>query len=303
MEWVETTARTVEEAKELALDRLGVHEEDAEFDVLEEPRPGLFGRLRGEARVRARVRPTQPRPKTERRDRKRRPKETDGSASTEADAGDTEAAADAPAVAAPADASAPDGTGGRSKPAKKTAGTKKKSEPAAATAAVATAESGTAANGAGVEIERQAAKAFLEGLADALGEPATAEVVVVGDDEAEIRLTGGELGVLIGPRGQTLLAVQELTRLAAQRRAGERAGRLRIDIAGYRDRRREALSRFTRQVADEVRVTGVAKALEPMASMDRKVVHDTVNDLDGVDTVSEGEEPFRRVVIRPVGDG
>ena len=73
MEWVETTGRTIDEAKELALDQLGVHEEDAEFDVLEEPRPGLFGRIRGEARVRARVRPTQPRPKTERRDRKRKP--------------------------------------------------------------------------------------------------------------------------------------------------------------------------------------------------------------------------------------
>ena len=57
MEWVETTGRTVDEAKELALDQLGVHEEDAEFDVVEEPRPGLFGRMRGEARVRARVRP------------------------------------------------------------------------------------------------------------------------------------------------------------------------------------------------------------------------------------------------------
>src|SRR5881275_97573 len=72
MEWVETTGRTVEEAKEAALDQLGVDEQDAEFDVLEEPKSGLFGRLRGEARVRARVRPTVPRPKDDRRDRRRR---------------------------------------------------------------------------------------------------------------------------------------------------------------------------------------------------------------------------------------
>ena len=72
MEWVETTAKTVDEAKELALDQLGVDEADAEFEVLEEPRPGLFGRTRGEARVRARVRPTRPRPKMERRDRRRK---------------------------------------------------------------------------------------------------------------------------------------------------------------------------------------------------------------------------------------
>src|SRR5690606_39765158 len=73
MEWVETTGKTVDEAKDLALDQLGVDEQDAEFEVLEEPRTGLFGRLRGEARVRARVRPTQPRPKQDRRDRKGRP--------------------------------------------------------------------------------------------------------------------------------------------------------------------------------------------------------------------------------------
>src|SRR5687767_5377461 len=70
MEWVETTGRTVEEAKDAALDQLGVDEQDAEFEVLEEPRTGLFGRTRGEARVRARVRPTQPRPKVDRRDRR-----------------------------------------------------------------------------------------------------------------------------------------------------------------------------------------------------------------------------------------
>ena len=74
MEWVETTGRTVEEAKEAALDQLGVDEQDAEFEIVEEPRFGLFGRLRSEARVRARVRPTKPRAKEERRDRRAPPK-------------------------------------------------------------------------------------------------------------------------------------------------------------------------------------------------------------------------------------
>src|SRR5579859_7045189 len=72
MEWVETTGRSIDEAKDAALDRLGVDEEDAEFEILEEPKLGLFGRLRAEARVRARVRPTTPRPKDDHRDRKRR---------------------------------------------------------------------------------------------------------------------------------------------------------------------------------------------------------------------------------------
>ena len=71
MEWVEVTGKTVEEAKEMALDQLGVDESDAEFEVLEEPKAGLFGLLRSQARVRARVVPTTARPKVERRDRKR----------------------------------------------------------------------------------------------------------------------------------------------------------------------------------------------------------------------------------------
>ena len=66
MEWVEVTAKTVDEAKERALDQLGVDEAEAEFEVLEEPKPGLFGRVRGEARVKARIAPRAPRPKQER---------------------------------------------------------------------------------------------------------------------------------------------------------------------------------------------------------------------------------------------
>src|SRR5881275_1626892 len=89
MEWVETTGRTVEEAKEAALDQLGVDEQDAEFEIVEEPRFGLFGRLRSEARVRARVRPTKPRAKEERRDRRgrRRPGGSDAAVATTDDEG------------------------------------------------------------------------------------------------------------------------------------------------------------------------------------------------------------------------
>ena len=71
MEWVETTARTIEEAQELALDQLGIGADEAEFEILATPKPGLFGRLRGEARVRARVRPAAVRPKQDRRRGKR----------------------------------------------------------------------------------------------------------------------------------------------------------------------------------------------------------------------------------------
>src|SRR6478736_8514044 len=100
MQWVETTGRTIEDAKEAALDQLGIDESEAEFEVIEEPKTGLFGRPRGEARIRARVVPKAPRPKQERRPRRQRtggkdtPNETGSSAVAVAD----DAAADAPAA-------------------------------------------------------------------------------------------------------------------------------------------------------------------------------------------------------------
>ena len=67
----------------------------------------------------------------------------------------------------------------------------------------------------------------------------------------------------------------------------------------YRERRKEALERFTHQVAEQVLASGSPTSLEPMSPADRKIVHDTVNEIDGVRTTSEGEEPRRRVVILP----
>jgi spoIIIJ-associated protein len=84
-----------------------------------------------------------------------------------------------------------------------------------------------------------------------------------------------------------------------QRRAGDNQPRIVVDVAGYRKARREALERFTRDIAAQVLATGTERVLEPMPPADRKVVHDTANTIDGVSTSSEGEEPRRRVVITP----
>ena len=112
-------------------------------------------------------------------------------------------------------------------------------------------------------------------------------------------MTGDDLGLLIGPKGQTLIAIQELTRTVVQRTLGARSGRLLVDVAGYRKARRGALERFATGVAAKVKEAGVPTALEAMNPADRKVVHDTVNAIEGVTTTSEGEEPNRRVVIMP----
>ena len=146
------------------------------------------------------------------------------------------------------------------------------------------------------------AEEFLRGLTERMGLAATVETVDVDEDTIEVRLRGDNLGLLIGPGGKTLDAVQELARTAVQHRSGgARSGRLLVDVGGYRERRREALARFTQQIAAEVKESGVARSLEPMTPADRKVVHDTVNEIEGLRTTSEGEEPRRRVVIHPEG--
>jgi spoIIIJ-associated protein len=151
-------------------------------------------------------------------------------------------------------------------------------------------------------VEEQSAimRTFLEGLIEAFDLDATFVEDRVDEDTIELKVEGDNLGLLIGPKGQTLQSIQELSRTVVQRQAtGTHHGRVRIDIGGYRERRREALARFATQVAADVAATGVPKALEPMHPADRKVVHDTVNELEGVATTSEGEEPRRRVVILP----
>lgn len=140
---------------------------------------------------------------------------------------------------------------------------------------------------------------FLVGLLASFSAVGDVSVREVDEDTVELAITGADLGLLIGPSGSTLTALQEVTRTVVQRQTGGRNGRLFVDVGGYRQKRKAALERFTQSVAAQVRETGVSKALEPMHAADRKVVHDTVNTLDGVQTTSEGEEPRRRVVISP----
>jgi spoIIIJ-associated protein len=152
-----------------------------------------------------------------------------------------------------------------------------------------------------IEGQRQTVESFLTDLLAAFGRSDATVTVALGEDDAiEASVDGPELGLLVGQKGVTLLAIQELVRSMVQRRfVGQTHARVRLDVAGYRARRKVALERFAREVAESVRASGVAKALDPMGSADRKVVHDAVNEIDGVSTASEGEDAARRVVIRP----
>jgi spoIIIJ-associated protein len=332
VEWVVTTGRTVSEAVESALDKLGVDERDAEIEVVQEPQKGLFGRLRAEAQVRARVRPTMPRPKVDRRDRRRgerrgregdrnrakarsagRSDATDGNGGARgqrrdaaAARGDGDRLGDAAVVTEQADVAGDGGPG--SMEGRQAAATRSRRRRGSRTAEGANAVSESmqptqapAAAEFDIEGQRQAVERFLIDLLAAFGRSDATVTVTLSEDEAiEATVDGPELGLLVGQKGVTLQAVQELVRSMVQRRfVGQTHARVRLDVAGYRARRKVALERFAREVAESVKSNGVAKALDPMGSADRKVVHDAVNEIEGVSTASEGEDAARRVVIRP----
>jgi len=151
-----------------------------------------------------------------------------------------------------------------------------------------------------LDIDAQAAHAakFAGELVEAMGLEGTVNARVE-DETVLVAIEGDGLGLLVGPRGTTLQAVEELVRAVVQHGLSGRSARLRVDVGGYRERRREALAAFARQVAEEVLANNLERALEPMNPPDRKVVHDAVAEIDGVSTSSEGEEPRRRVVISP----
>ncbi|MCY3891948.1 MAG: hypothetical protein OXF65_01485 [Acidimicrobiaceae bacterium] len=143
---------------------------------------------------------------------------------------------------------------------------------------------------------------FLDGLVHSFGIEAQAVPVAADDDSFEINLEGENeaLGLLIGPRGRHVVALQEVAKTMLQRRLpGIRRARVRVDVGGYRQRRREALEAYVRELAGAVLERGTERGLEPMNAADRKVVHDTVNEIAGVDTISVGDEPRRRVVLVP----
>ncbi|MGA2036889.1 MAG: R3H domain-containing nucleic acid-binding protein, partial [Acidimicrobiales bacterium] len=148
-----------------------------------------------------------------------------------------------------------------------------------------------------LEEQGESAREFVEELVGFLGLRGTVTMSVVDTDTVQVAVDGPELGILIGPGGGTLAALQELARTVVQRQTGGRSERILVDVAGYRAKRAAALQRFTRQVVEEVLSSRSERALEPMSASDRKVVHDTVKEIDGVMTRSVGEEPRRHIVV------
>jgi spoIIIJ-associated protein len=332
MEWIETTGGSLDEAKERALDRLGVAEDELEVEVLSEPTRSMFGLKKSEARLRARVRPTSPRPKVERRDRNRRNDRKGGKgrssggrqdqqggrgsrdsrqgSSGEADKGDgnrrrrgndRQPARQQEQVAPSARRDGDDGQGNGKPDRRRENGRQSTSRESSAKL--------TNGNGRGIDRERAEAEAmdlqtqagitegFVQGLLDAMGLDARVESTIE-EDRLTVEAHGLNLGLAIGNRGETVRAITELSRTLVQRSSdGQAEGSLVVDIGGYRERRRSFLADFARSQAEAVLDDGRSRTMEPMAAADRKVIHDTIGEIDGVETISEGSGTDRQVVI------
>ena len=345
MEWVKTTAKTLPEAIDLALDNLGVDESEAEIVVVEEPRPGLFGRMRGTARVEARVKPKAIRPKADRnrnrrnraegkgggdrsRSRKRggqggnRNRGRDDARSGSEDEQRNESRSGGGRRRNRGDEGRGDeGRGGRGG---RGGGRGRQEAGGEARQDGGRDRGGRAASGGGdgggqrrndrdrdsdvvtpkeeTPVEEVAAhlQTFLRGLTEAFGFDSE---VTVDSSEPDV-LVGrieGRHGLLVGPKGRTLDAVQELARISCQRSVPSSV-RIKVDVGGYRQERTEALTAFARQAADRAADEQSEVSLEPMSAADRKVIHDALSDDDRVETQSVGTEPRRKVLVVPVAE-
>ncbi|CAN5727877.1 single-stranded DNA-binding protein [soil metagenome] len=165
----------------------------------------------------------------------------------------------------------------------------------ASTAADAPAEEGLLLQQ--MDEDAELAADFVEGLLDILDLPGDIEIEIK-ERQAIVTLQDVGSGLLIGRRGATLDALQELIRSSVQRRT-ERRSFVRVDVEGYRARQLDKLRERCRDAIAEVRETSAPVKLEPMDAYERKMMHDLVASSGGVSSESEGVEPRRRVVIRP----
>ena len=346
MEWIETTGATVDDAKERALDRLGVAEDELEYEILAEASRSMLGLKKTDARLRARVRPREPRQRVERRDRDRsrgrrgdRSRAGKGKGNGRNDGGQGDGNRQRGDQAKKGDGNRQRGDraksgGGNSKRAdrakpsagspdgdsKETSSSRRRGRGSGVSGEAGTGVESIsddrasvgrdeiapdpAPKGEQMELETQSeiVEAFVAGLLDEMGLDARV-VSTIEDDRLSVEAQGLNLGLAIGHRGETVRAITEIARTIVQRRSeGDAVGFLSVDVGGYRERRRTFLEEFARNQADAVLDDGRARALEPMGSADRRVIHDTVSEIDGVETESEGSDRDRRVVIRPVAD-
>ena len=141
-------------------------------------------------------------------------------------------------------------------------------------------------------------KEFLEKVFDAMNMKVSIDVETK-EDEMDIELSGDDMGVLIGKRGQTLDSLQYLTSIVVNKGRKEYI-RVKIDTENYRSRRKETLENLAKNLAYKAKRTKNSVSLEPMNPYERRIIHSALQNDKYVTTHSEGEEPYRKVIITPV---
>jgi spoIIIJ-associated protein len=173
-------------------------------------------------------------------------------------------------------------------------------EPARVIASVAAAAAASAGESRDESAPAAHARAVVERITRELGVPCTV-TVVEGEERILVTCDGPDLGLLIGKHGQTIDAVQYLAHAIVARAHPDARRDVVVDAAGYRSRRTATLETLALHTADRVRSSGCAEKLEPMTVVERKIVHLCLEDVEGVETASEGTEPNRCVVVLPAG--
>jgi spoIIIJ-associated protein len=139
---------------------------------------------------------------------------------------------------------------------------------------------------------------FLAGLLEKLGAKAEIDKSQDEDGNVILEISGDNLGMIIGRRGQMLDAMQYLVNVVANRQGGDWV-RFILDAEGYRRRREEALRGLALRTAERVKAQGKRAVLEPMNAAERRIIHMALAEEKGIETHSEGDDPYRRVVIAP----
>jgi len=287
VEWVEVQGPSVEVAVEAALAELGVESRDeVDIEVLQEPEKGFLGIGRTDAVVRVKQLPKKRRRgrlSGEKRGGDRRGGPVGGDQKAQSGQG-----RDQPKQGGQGQQQR---SGRRASPPEK-----RRSDPRPAQAG---GESNTTKEVRETTVSREEQASvvgeFLEGLLAAFGLEGSVETRVE-EDIIYADVVGSETEALVGSRGVILQSIHELAKTVVQRKTQESA-RIRLDIAGYAERRRQALRIYALRLGQQVLEEGGEIMVEPMNAAERKIIHDTVGEIEGVRTYSEGEEPRRSVVI------
>jgi len=288
-EWVEVSGTTVDVAVDVAVAELGLDSKDqAQVEVIQEPKTGFLG--------------VGSRPAIVKVSRKPRKRNRRGRRGTKGDTAKSQKKTQPKKKPQQNDRKPKSSKGSRSQNGPK-AGESKKSETSKERRPMdnnTSTEQKQDKPEHSIEDQAKVAEEFLAGLLASFGLDGEISSRIE-DDVLYLDISGDQTEALVGSKGATMHAVLELTRTTVQRRTFG-APRMRIDIAGYGARRREALTIYTGKLVEQLKEQGGEVMLEPMNAADRKVVHDAAAAYENVRTYSEGEDPHRAVVIAATGE-